>query len=472
MINFVKKHYLIILIILISAFFRLFRISEYMEFLGDQGRDVIIIRDFLKHGNLFFIGPVTSIGNMYLGPWYYYLVAPFLWLFNYNPVGPSIFVAFLGILTTYLFYFIGNKWFNRSVGLISALLFAISPVAIKYNSFSWNPNVMPFFSILFIYFSFTAIFDKKYNYFILASLAFIGCINSHYFALTLLPFVGLYWLLTYKKEYWQPTLLAALIFLISLVPQVLFDLKHQGQNTQAFNTFFTKRENTLSIKIYKAIPKFFPTLNDINTRLLYGKNTQFALILTLIFLIFLFYSLKYFKRRHFLILFWYILGLTAFGIYKNHIYDHYYGFILPAVFLLAGIIINKTKYFGYAFLTILIILSLIQNPLRFLPNRQMQTVKAIDELILKDSNNQEFNFALLAKMNYAPPYIYFFENSKLIDTHQKITDQLYVVCEPFQIDCNPINNPEWAIASFGWAKIDKEWEVNGIKIFRLIHNKI
>ena len=180
MINFVKKHYLIILIILISAFFRLFRISEYMEFLGDQGRDVIIMRDFLKHGNLFFIGPPTSIGHMYLGPWYYYLVAPFLWLFNYNPVGPSIFVAFLGILTTYFFYFIGNKWFNRSVGFISALLFAISPVAIKYSSFSWNPNVMPFFSLLFIYFSFTAIFDKKFNYFILASLAFIGCLNSHY----------------------------------------------------------------------------------------------------------------------------------------------------------------------------------------------------------------------------------------------------------------------------------------------------
>ena len=72
----IKKHWVIIIIIAISAFMRLFKISDYMEFLGDQGRDVVIVRDFLKHGNLFFIGPQTSIGNMYLGPYYYYFIAP------------------------------------------------------------------------------------------------------------------------------------------------------------------------------------------------------------------------------------------------------------------------------------------------------------------------------------------------------------------------------------------------------------
>jgi len=468
-----KQYWPIILILLISAFFRLYKISSYMEWLGDQGRDAIIMRDFLKHGNLFFIGPPTSVGNMYLGPWYYYLVAPFLLLFNFNPVGPSVLVALLGVLTTYLLYFVGKKWFNQSVGIISALLFAISPVAIKYNTFSWNPNVMPLFSLLFIYFFFTAIFDKKYNYFIFASLAFIGCINSHYFALALLPFVGLYWFFTYKKEYWKPTLLATAIFLISLTPQVLFDVKHQGQNSQAFKTFFTKRETTVSIKAYKAIPKFLPTLNEINTRLIYGKNTQVAPYLTAAFILFLIYIIYKFKNKYFLaILLWFIVGLTAFGIYKNHIYDHYYGFVLPAIFLTTAILVNKTKYFGYIFLAIIISLSIIQNPLRYLPNNQLGVTNEIVQSIIKDSDNKPFNFALLAKMNYADPYLYFFDNSKLVDTHNQVTEQLYVVCEPFQIDCNPINNPEWAVASFGWAKIDKQWQKNDIKIFKLVHNSL
>ncbi|HRT39931.1 MAG TPA: glycosyltransferase family 39 protein [Candidatus Woesebacteria bacterium] len=456
---------ILILILIVSAFFRLYRIDGYMEFLGDQGRDAIIIRDFLKHGNLFFIGPPTSIGHMYLGPYYYYLISPFLWLFNFNPVGLAVFVAILGVATTYLFYFVGSRWFNRAIGLTAAFLFAISPVAIKYNTFSWNPNVMPFFALLFVY----CLIEKKY---IWASLAFIGCLNSHYFSLALLPLAGLYWLINYKKDDLKPTIAAIIIFLISLTPQILFDLKHQGTNAQAFKTFFTQRETTVSILPYKAVPKLFPTINNINSRLIYGKNTTIAPYLTIVWVIFLIYGICRFKDKKVIWLsLWLLIGATAFALYKNHIYDHYYGFIVPAVFLLTAYLINKIKMVGIPLGIIIVTLSLIENPLRYPPNNQLKTTRAIDELIIQDANQQEFNFALLSKMNYADPYLYFFEGSKLVDTHTKITDQLYVVCEPFQIDCQPINNPEWGIASFGWAKIDKQWEINGIKIFRLVHNK-
>ena len=173
-----KKHWPIILILLIAIFCRFYRLSEYMEFLGDQGRDVVIVRDFLKNGNFFFIGPQTSIGNMYLGPYYYYFIAPALLLAFFNPIGPAAFVALLGVLTVYLLYKIAAKWFNPRVGLISALLFALSPVVIKYSSFSWNPNIMPLFPPLYL-------FSDRKRY-ILASLAFIFCLNSHYLALLLI----------------------------------------------------------------------------------------------------------------------------------------------------------------------------------------------------------------------------------------------------------------------------------------------
>jgi hypothetical protein len=74
-------------------------------------------------------------------------------------------------------------------------------------------------------------------------------------------------------------------------------------------------------------------------------------------------------------------------------------------------------------------------------------------------------------MNYDPGYRYFFseEGAQIKLLQDAITEQLFVVCEPFQIDCNPINNPEWGIAAFGWAKIDQQWDINGIKIFKLVH---
>ena len=41
------EFYLLMLILLIGAFLRLYRIGEYMTFLGDEGRDGIVVRRLL-----------------------------------------------------------------------------------------------------------------------------------------------------------------------------------------------------------------------------------------------------------------------------------------------------------------------------------------------------------------------------------------------------------------------------------------
>ena len=456
-----------------------------MEFLGDQGRDVVIIKDFLKNTNLFFIGPQTSIGNMNLGPYFYYLISPSLLFSFFHPVGPAIFIALLNILTVYLIYYISKKWFNRHTALIAAFLFSISPVVIKYSNFIWNPNIMPLFSLLFVYFFFESIRQKKYHYFLYASLSFVMVINSHYLGLALLPFTGLYWLYYFYqlytsksnnlKLYVRFSLLALFIFILSLTPQILFDLKHNGQNAKALMTFFTQRETTVNIKAYKALPKIPSLFNQINTDLLAGKNLSFGLFLSFVFAFALFFILikdrQKMKSPFWIIFFWYLSGLISLALYKQHIYSHYFAFLFPSVFILAAFVINKFKYLGLLFLLLISYFSFLQNPFRYQPNRQYQTVEKIVDLIIANSNDHPFNFALLAKQNYDPPYRYVFDNkqAKLVNLPQDLAQQLFVVCEPFQIDCNPINNPEWSVAAFGWAKIDKEWEVNGIKIFKLIH---
>jgi hypothetical protein len=162
------------------------------------------------------------------------------------------------------------------------------------------------------------------------------------------------------------------------------------------------------------------------------------------------------------------------ALYKQHIYAHYFAFLFPAAFIFLSILINRFKFIGIPLLILITYFSLANNPFKFSPNNQMGTVQKITDSILEKSNGQNFNFALLAKQNYDPPYTYFLtqtDKTKLVSLHQQITDQLFVVCEPFQMDCNPINNPEWAIAAFGWAKIDQQWEIDGIQIFRLVHTQ-
>lgn len=484
--KYLQKNWLLILILLIASFLRLYRIDAYMEFLGDQGRDVTIIKKLFTERDLFFIGPQTSIGNMYLGPYFYYLIAPALFLSNYNPVGPAIFIAILNILTVYLIYLISRNWFNKKVAYTASFLYAISPVVIKYSNFIWNPNIMPLFSLLFVYFFFEAFRSKKYNLFLYSSLAFIMVINSHYLGLALLPFIGIFWFYSFVKfiklksvdlkPFVANTLLAVLIFIISLTPQILFDIKHDGQISKSLIIFFTQRETTVSIKPYKAIPELPALFTQINTRLLGGKHESAGIIISLVFISFIiFYLISPNKKakNFWILLFWYLSGLISLGLYKQHIYDHYFAFLFPSVFILIAYLITKYKLVGIPILIIITFFSLMEIPLRWRPNNQLQTVNLIAETIINNSNDQNFNFALLAKQNYDPPYRYILTNkqAKIVDLPLNLADQLFVVCEPFQMECNPINNPEWAIAAFGWAKIQQEWNINGIKVFKLIPNQ-
>ena len=65
-------------VILLAAALRFYRIREYLTFLGDEGRDVLVVKRMLLDGKFTLLGPITSVGSIYMGPVYYYLTAPFL----------------------------------------------------------------------------------------------------------------------------------------------------------------------------------------------------------------------------------------------------------------------------------------------------------------------------------------------------------------------------------------------------------
>jgi 4-amino-4-deoxy-L-arabinose transferase-like glycosyltransferase len=85
---------------------------------------------------------------MFLGPLYYYLMIPSLAATNLSPVGPAIAVAGFGILTVALVWWVGRQWFGRKEALLATLLYSVSPTVINYSKSSWNPNILPFFSLL------------------------------------------------------------------------------------------------------------------------------------------------------------------------------------------------------------------------------------------------------------------------------------------------------------------------------------
>lgn len=494
-------------ILIIAAFCRLYRIDQYMTFLGDEGRDVIVVRNLLVRGHPPLIGPGTSIGNMYLGPLYYYLMAIPLFLANFNPVGPAIQIALLGIITVWFVWHVGRIWFGKVAGLIAALLLAISPTVIIYSRSSWNPNIMPFFSLLTMWSIWKVWRDKSFNWLIVLGISFAFVLQSHYLGLLLAPTIFIFWLLTIRdlkmggdwkkdgKNFIKKSTFGIFMFLILMSPLLIFDIRHNWINTKALYEFLTVRQSTVSIKPWTAIPKIPELLNSIDLSIVAAKNSFASVFATLVIgvgILYVFFR-NYKKNRRVVIpaeywfLFsWIAFGLVGLGVYKQNIYDHYFGFLFVVPPLLMGAFTSMLikdgkilKALGLSILAYFIYINLIQNPLRSPPNYQLKRANDVAQKIELESDGESFNLGVVAERNYEDGYKYFLLKDSVqvidIDSQVKssITNQLFVVCELEASKCDPTHNSTAAVANFGWSKIASQWEVDGVIIYRLVHtNKI
>lgn len=494
----------LLLVFVLAAFFRLWRIDEYLPFMGDEGRDVRVVRRFLTGFDLMFVGPRTSIGDMYLGPLYYYLIAPFLGIFNFSPTGPAVFVALLSTATMGLVWLAAREWFGKVAAFTSAFLFAISPVIIGFARHSWNPNIMPFFSLLCIYSVWRVWKKHEWWWLLVLGISFAFVLQSHYLGLLLLPSIGIFWLATLFqviskkqkiKRFLAFSLLAFSLFTILMSPLIIFDAKHGWHNLGAMTKFFTDRQATVSAKPWSAIPNTWPLWqNSLVGELLIPQNKSVgnisALALAIALIIFLvnIFRTKDYLSPVLLLFVWIFVGLLGLGSYKQAIYTHYFGFLFTAPFLLTGLVLQKFWDRKLEWVVIGVVMgvawiNLQINPLKYPPQRQMQRVQEVDRKIISELGEKYFNFALIAKRNYEEGYLYFFElwNAPVKEinaqrSEETITEQLFVVCEdtakPGEPDpCNPINHPKAEIANFGWARVDKEWEVGGVRLFKLLHTQ-
>jgi 4-amino-4-deoxy-L-arabinose transferase-like glycosyltransferase len=464
------------IILLIGAFFRLYRIGEYMTFLGDEGRDVIVVRRLLVNFDPILIGPGTSIGDMYLGPLYYYMMAPALLLAGFSPVGPAVQIALLAVVTIFFVWFIGREWFGKIAGLIAAGLYAVAPTVIIYSRSSWNPNIMPFFALLIIYAIWRFWQHNEWKWLIVASISFAFVLQSHYLGLLLAPVVGLFWFFSMRKVWknkklkfiaLRSSLISAAIFSILMSPLVIFDARHGWRNFTSMKKFFTERQTTVSARPWNALPKAWPNFVQINLFKWKKLSTRLHAI-------------------YFLLLAWLGFALLGLGVYKQHVYDHYFGFFFAAPFLLiGGLIENMTKGWRNRKLAIiglvfvgLVFVNLQNNPLKYPPNRQMQRSIKVTEKIEQEAGKEKFNLAVIAERNYEGAYQYFLEKNNtpivMIDSQradETITEQLFVVCELPVEKCDPTHNSKAEVANFGWSKVEEQWNVAGVVLFKLIHTQ-
>lgn len=226
------------------------------------------------------------------------------------------------------------------------------------------------------------------------------------------------------------------------------------------------------------ITNFIPTLNNASVRLLSGRNEWSGVIITTALVIGAIWLFKK-KKLNSILLTWILVGVFGLAMYKSEVFDHYMGFLFPAFFLLLTAIISKLpKYLIYITVFLLVTLNLKDNPLRYLPNRQLQRSIEIASSINEKADGARFNLATLSENSNRDVYQYFLLiwGAKVVDTDPNsvfytVTDQLFVVCERPKEKCDPTHDPTAWITNFGWSTILESWEVSGVNIYKLGHAK-
>ncbi|HVZ12337.1 MAG TPA: glycosyltransferase family 39 protein [Patescibacteria group bacterium] len=506
--KFFTKNYVAVIvgvIILIAAFFRIYKIQDYLTFLGDEGRDVLIVRDIL-HGHLTFLGPRASAADFFTGPIYYYMMAPFLLLSNYNPTGPAIMIALLSVATVFLIYKFGREWIGLKGALFAALLYSISPLVIEYSRSSWNPNPMPFFSMVMLYLLYKYVQKPSFRKFISVGFIYGIAFQLHYIEVFVGIIIAVYILsanfLNNKKKIVYETakeyLGFAIGFLIGLSPFLLFEIKHGFPNTRTVFNFilhgdphasdlthltFIQTVQDVFFRIFARLVLYYPPPDRTYT---VEKNALFLWgVLAVVLGIASVFSIIKIKDKlvKLLFSFWLFFGVVLFGFYHKPIYDYYFEFMFPLPFLLVGNLLSNLydrKSLRYATIILFILfiyLNLLGYPFRYPGNQQYLQVKKISEFILNKAGNKPFNFALITGGNSDHAYRYIFEvegkppvtiQYEGVDPQRKsVTDQLFIVCE--DLNCQPLGNSLWEVAGFGRAEIAGEWPVSVLKVYKLVH---
>ena len=485
--KFLKNHWLIIIILFFASLVRFWRVGDLTTFAGDQGIDFLIIKRMLIDGEFTLLGPklgsFSNIAIIYLGPIYYYLIAPFLFFFNFDPIGPAIFIVLLSLLTVVLIYLIGLNFFNKPVAVLASVIFAFSVPIVNESRVALNPNPIPFFSAVLTFSLFKIIIhnSKSLIWPVLFGISSGVLFQLHYLTMSLI-FLSIIFIL--KKRYLGKIIILIMAFLITIAPQILFELRHE---------FFISKQIIARIQDggdISSISTFTQNLHRglelISSLIFYYENFYLGAIIIALMLLLIFQKMKELKKIYLFLIMSILISIFLASIYALDPQLHYFAHVYPILALLISLAIylladSLKRFHIKAILIIILILFLTTNFSNLGLNRNegytmpegwnLTGVKNTSKLITKDaSDNRTFNIAAtLDGDTRARPYRYLVEvygKKPLGVENYPESDILYLISRDGK---NAIlDYYVWEVASFKPFNFESEWHIqNGITLYKL-----
>lgn len=353
-----------LVIILLGVFLRTYKVAERFEWGHDADLFSWIVKDILVNHHIRLIGQLTSAPGIYIGGLFYYMLVPFYWAFNMNPLSALIPVSLLGIVTMILYFVIFSKLFNRTIGVFALFIDGILLYNVGVDR--WVvPTVLTNLWTLLYFYSLIKIVRKDFsNLWLLGVL--LGLIwHVHIALIPTLIAVPVAFILSKKIPNFRSILTFLVGVFVGSFPFFLFEYKHHFSQTFSIIENFTvdhgggKGFSKLAlnyIKISKTLVDylFLPNGNIVDPKI-------FATL-------FLFSGLFLFKtklislKENILLVSWFIGPLVFFSISSTIVSEYYFSsyyilYLVIAVFWLSSLfnknkVLQKIIIFAFVFIAI------------------------------------------------------------------------------------------------------------------------
>lgn len=217
-------------VLVLGGFLRTWRLDT-SEFLMDGAGTAMLGRAVIDLHSLPITGTNSSIGSFAPPfPVYAYILPLVLG-------GPELGTLFTGLYCTAAIavtYWLCRRYLNPTIGLIAALLFAVSWGPNTYGRYIWQPNLQTPLVVWLVVLLFAGVAGRGKGWLAWALPVWALLLQAHPVTAALGPLLVAAWLLAPQTVRWRDVIIGSAAFAALFVPTVVFELTSHFFDLQAY----------------------------------------------------------------------------------------------------------------------------------------------------------------------------------------------------------------------------------------------
>ncbi len=370
-----KIIFFLLFLICFGTFLRFHNLPNLYIFGFDEEYQATYAMTLVQDMHPIWIGVSASFLDYYLGPYFTYFTAFWLWISSGDPLLTAYIAGIVGVLTSVIIFFAGWKFFNLTTGVVSSLLYAGLPLFVFYDQKYWNPM---FVQVIVLTMFISLILVKKSSWWWLLFTGAVGAILETDLAPLPLVFIGV-WLFIKGKYFVNKKLILGClaVFFFFYWPLLVFDYNHNWSNLTVLGRYKEQAKQagvkldpySKFLSILDTTGRFWylepgnPNADELNIFCNSERTYPTIWLSTVSIILFLFFlkqALRSKEKQKQLLGYFLLVSVVFYLLYTGGSFEYYlHGFVTLFVFI-PGIIISQTigrnKLVSLLLITIVLIL--------------------------------------------------------------------------------------------------------------------